>query len=462
VTKRSIRFTTAITVFFLIFNVIFLGAITSFYFEYNARINRYNSIISQYTPIYDDYGGLANSPTEWGEFEAKGFFTIQKLSGKYWFVTPLGNPFLSKGVNHVDPRNDYYLQNILEKYGTRERWAEATIDLLVKNGFNTITSWSAPEVMNNTLPYTILLDLGVRFANKLADKYHSVADYFDARFETLIDEVLETLVVPRQNDTLLLGIFTDNELIWGPDWRTPLTLLQIYLDFRITAPGRLIAIEFLKNQSKTVDNFNAAWKTNIKSLDEIGSLPISTFAAKTNEAKKITTDFDGKVAEQYGRLTAQKIRAAAPNHLILGCRFAGNPGDIIMENTAQFTDVFSYAGYNFDYTWDEWDAFVQKVDRPILVEEFSYRALDVGMPNIFYSGPVVINQYQRAIEFSKYVETLLSKPYGVGYHWFEFCDNPKYTFFHGENYGIVNIEDEPYEVLLKMALNLNGALEYIH
>lgn len=459
VTTRGRRFVATMALMLLAGNVTFLGAVTTFSVQYTAMLERYRSMAIVANPVFDAYGGLDNFPAAWGEFNATGYFSIQKQHGRYWFVTPLGNPYISKGVNHVSPRNDVYLATIMEKHGSREAWAVATLDLLQRHGFNTVTSWSAPEVMNYTIPYTVLLDLGWRFRT---DEFPLAADYFDPRFEVLVDTVVEQLVVPRQNDTLLVGFFTDNELHWGPDWRTHLTLLQMYMGFASTAPGQVVAIEFLRDQAGTVDAFNAAWGTSIESLDAIGTLPVAALAPSTPDARRISEAFDGIVAERYGNVTATKIRAAAPNHLILGCRFAGNPGELVMENTARHTDVFSYAGYNFDFSWEQWDRFVEKMDRPVLVEEFSYRAMDVGLPNIFYSGPVVLNQHQRSIEFARYVEILMSKPYGVGYHWFEFCDNPRYSFLHGENYGIVNVNDEPYQVFLDMAAALNAVLDHVH
>ena len=31
-----------------------------------------------------------------------GFFTVGQRDGRWWFVTPDGNPFWSIGMNHID------------------------------------------------------------------------------------------------------------------------------------------------------------------------------------------------------------------------------------------------------------------------------------------------------------------------------------------------------------------------
>ena len=47
---------------------------------------------------YDMYGG-------WKKLQGKktGFFHTEKISGKWWIVSPEGNAFFSKGVNSVHP-----------------------------------------------------------------------------------------------------------------------------------------------------------------------------------------------------------------------------------------------------------------------------------------------------------------------------------------------------------------------
>jgi hypothetical protein len=52
-------------------------------------LDRYNA--------FGGYRGLCG-------FEKRGFFYVAERDGRLWLVDPLGCAFLSKGVNHVDPR----------------------------------------------------------------------------------------------------------------------------------------------------------------------------------------------------------------------------------------------------------------------------------------------------------------------------------------------------------------------
>jgi len=106
----------------------------------------------------------ALTPIEQIRFEPARYFRLEEENGRWWFVTPEGQPFLSFGVNHVTwhgnrargtDRNPYE-EAVLAKYGTPEKWAEAVCDRLKGWGFNTIGAWSVAEV-NPYLPRTPIL-----------------------------------------------------------------------------------------------------------------------------------------------------------------------------------------------------------------------------------------------------------------------------------------------------------------
>jgi hypothetical protein len=59
---------------------------------------------------------------------------------------------------------------------------------------------------------------------------------------------------------------------------------------------------------------------------------------------------------------------------------------------------------------------------------------------------------------------LESLPEAVGYHWFEWSDEPKEGRFDGENsnYGLVNIADQPYESFVEAVRAANEAAMEAH
>jgi hypothetical protein len=99
-----------------------------------------------------------------------------------------------------------------------------------------------------------------------------------------------------------------------------------------------------------------------------------------------------------------------------------------------------------------------------MLTEFSFKAMDSGLPNTRGAGQPVKTQQDRADNFDTYVTELIKLPYAVGFHWFEYTDEPAEGRFDGENsnYGLVNIKDETWETLTKRMCEVNARLEVIH
>jgi len=93
----------------------------------------------------------------------------------------------------------------------------------------------------------------------------------------------------------------------------------------------------------------------------------------------------------------------------------------------------------------------QGVDRPVVIGEFHFGALDRGM---FHTGLVpTSNQAERAAAYVAYVRSALANPLIVGTHWFQFGDQATTGRGDGENYqiGFVDICDTPYQETIQAA-----------
>jgi len=86
------------------------------------------------------------------------------------------------------------------------------------------------------------------------------------------------------------------------------------------------------------------------------------------------------------------------------------------------------------------------------------------LPNTRGAGKPVATQQERADYFDKYVTGLARMPFMVGYHWFEYADEPAEGRFDGENsnYGLVNGQDEPWDTLVRRVTTVNARLEQDH
>lgn len=531
---------------------------------------------------YDKYGG-------WEKIKSKatGFFRTEKINGIWWLIDPDGNAFISKGVNHVSFTADHapslgyspYGRVTREKYGVPHTWAKSAIQRLKKWNFNTVGAWSSGETFDNNMPYTSILNIGASAGGSWLEG--SFPDVFSEEFRNTAEKQAEKLCTQRANDPFLLGYFIDNELRWGPDWRSSNTLFDDFLAMPEDSAGKKVLVDLLKELYGSIDGLNSAWHTNLRDFDDIltakklsdlgkkmasveskltrgvtlrDTLPkelvimylnqiydnldkvneafntdaksydelltsqfLSLIAEelskrklpkeyiimglkmvydnldKTNEAfnteaesydelldvllvdpkllsavaveiKKVQSRFLELVAEQYFKVCRQAIKKSDQNHLILGCRFAGYAPAEVLEGMKDHVDVVSYNNYNKLPPKEQLERLYEVVDKPIMITEFSFKAMDSELPNTKGAGRPVETQNNRGDNFAKYVKALLRMPFSVGYHWFEYTDEPAEGRFDGENsnYGLVNIKDEPWKILVERMTEVNGDVEQIH
>ena len=409
----------------------------------------------------DPYGGWKSL-----QFEATGFFQIRQQDGVWWLVTPQGNAFLSKGVNNVSFRADDapglgyspYQRAVQSKYGSQEAWAKAIVERLRGWGFNTLGAWSSPSTFDHNMPYTINLGLATRAG---ADWLKgAVGDFFSDNFEKRMDAACQQLCGPHAKDPWLLGYFTDNELRWGADWRGKQSLLEEYLRLPEGAAGRKAALEFLQQRYSDVAALNRAWGTNLTRWEELsGREQTSGEAVRKDQAA-----WQEVVARRYFATCKNAIRKADPNHLILGCRFAGQAPDPVLRGLRDSVDVVSFNNYGQTAPVETLQNIYRLTGRPVMLTEFSFKAMDSDLPNTKGAGRAVATQTDRADGFTRYVQGLIDLPFMVGFHWFEHADEPKEGRFDGENsnYGLVTIEDRPWDVLVQKMAEVNAGLEARH
>lgn len=386
------------------------------------------------TPMRDQYGGIHSV-----KGTKTGFFHVEKMGDLWWIITPDGHGFLSKGVCHVSYTGDYaptlgyspYGRVTEAKYGSAEKWAQATADRMRTWGLNTVGAWSSTEMHRQRLAYTPILNIAASLERDLWLK-GGVVDVFSDTFVEGAHRVAQAQCAPLKDDPWLLGYFTDNELRWGPDWRSRESLLESFLKMDEKAPGRQKAESFLRERGRQGE--------------------------PTDEDK---ADFLRLVAEQYFRVCREAIRKADPNHMILGCRFAGYAPQPVLEGLKGHVDIVSYNDYSFDPPTWQFERIVNITGRPFMITEFAFKAKDSGLPNTKGAGIPVETQQDRADRFEKYVTVLSTLPAWVGYHWFEWCDEPKEGRFDGENsnYGLVRIDDTPWETLTARFTAVNARLE---
>ncbi len=443
---------------------------------------------------WSKYGGWASGP----KLEATGHFRVEKYEGKWWLVDPEGRLFWSHGMDcvgsrfgatAVSDRENYFAElpdqktamgafyemgrgaahgyykgrgahrtynfaraNLLRKYG--EDWEEAFAEISHRRlrswGMNTIANWSGPPIyLKRKTPYVGTIGTGGRPIEGAKGHWRKFPDPFDSDFRA---GLMQQLTMVEKNtrrttdDGWCIGYFVDNEMTWGDE----LYLATGCLESPADQPAKKALVEQLKAKYENIGRLNAYWATNYGSWEEMLK---SRIKPRGKNAEADLKAFSVKIAEQYFQVVRDAIKEVAPNKLYLGCRFDFHfyPGEErhrewVIRVAARYCDVISFNRYRFSA-----GTLVppKGIDKPVIIGEFHFGALDRGM---FHTGlRSVTDQVQRGEMYISYVKSALENPYMIGTHWFQYGDQATTGRVDGENYqvGFIDICDTPYPETVK-------------
>jgi hypothetical protein len=163
---------------------------------------------------------------------------------------------------------------------------------------------------------------------------------------------------------------------------------------------------------------------------------------------------------RYLAIVNAAVKKADPNHLNLGIRFGGTPPDYVIALAKDF-DVYSLNKYRWEPPSDYLAKIYSLVHKPMLIGEFH-----IGVPGRGMAPGLVqaMNQEERGVAYSYYVEHAAAHPEVIGTHWFQWIDQPALGRPDGENYNIgwVDVTDQPYDELVAAAKVTHARLLDIH
>ena len=399
-----------------------------------------------------------------------GFSVKADENGKYWFVDPQGTRFLSMGINNIiakpfrpKPKTQYYdpVPNQFSSFGA---WKDDVFKLLQSHGFNTVGAWSDSRLYKGPMYGTICLYVAGHAADRCLDGLRSG---FKDRIRENTNEMLESH--PHLENTF--GVFLDNEMpwyghsAWGdiPNY----TLLEVALSLPNEDGAKRAAVHFLKKRYASAEALAEVWGKPLGSWDEL------TFeyarSCVSLQASRDRAAFIELAADAFYKEASETVREMLPGKLIMGTRFAAYAPEPVIRICGRYCDVVSFNDYRPHPSADPdmlsrfW---IWGGKKPLMVTEYAWRAEEntSGNPNSGGAGAVVKTQAERAGNYQKYVEDLLSYPMVIGAHWFEFADQSPQGRFDGENsnYGVVDIHHRPYTKVLAAMKQSNERVEKLH
>ena len=190
------------------------------------------------------YGGYLNTKAK-----ASGFFRVEQINGRWWFVDPDGHLFFctcstgmsgSGGDARLQGREDYFVAlppaeatssgsrssfygwNLARRHGVgvRTNWMDLALRRLDSWGLNTIGNWSDPHLWDtHRKAYQVNLGgWGMRTG------YLGMPDVYADEFPRTAERDAAAQCAPRKDDPWLLGYFIANEPPWPdrePNCRRP-------------------------------------------------------------------------------------------------------------------------------------------------------------------------------------------------------------------------------------------------
>ena len=394
------------------------------------------------------YGGYKHTKAK-----ATGFFRVEKMDDRWWFVDPDGHLFFSSGADSMNPwmgtRTEgrdtvfaklppqnlrppsnranagplasFYTWNLVRCFGTNytEPWVDLTLRRMDAWGFNTIANWSDPHLWAAKRKAYVVI---IYDWNRGGDSYFGLPDVFSDDFPKRANATAAEQCTPHKNDPWLIGYFIGNEPPWaGREGQ----IAEAILDGPANATQR----------------------------------ELKTFLAGSDTPAR-RREFVNRCIERFFDVANTALKAHDPNHLNLGIRFGSRPTEEMIRASHGF-DVFSMNSYAYEVNQQILETAYRITGKPILIGEFHF-----GTPGRGLAAGLVqcANQGERGVAYRYYVENAAAHPAVIGAHWFEWIDEPNTGRFDGENYniGFVDVTDRPYTELVQAAQLTHARLLDVH
>lgn len=411
--------------------------------------------------------------------KATGFFRVEERDGRWWYIDPNGRPFYLVGTDHVRYDGHWceklghapYGRVAKAKYGDEQKWGDATLARLKAWGFNALTAGNSESLRHRGLPHLHFATFGSDFAghNDLSPKttWTGFPNVWSPDWPDHCDRMAARICAPRKDDPWLIGYFLDNELEWYGKIHREEGLFDEAWKKPATHTAKQAWVQFVKARCDgRIANLNAALKTSFPDFIAL-SMDTNPRPIETPEHRELAKAWVRETADRYFLGCVEAIRRHDPNHLVVGCRFAGRaPGiwdiagkwcDVVSLNIYPMIDV--ERGVPRDVV-DFIDTCQREAKKPLMLTEWSFPALDAGLPSRHGAGMRVDTQEQRAKCFSHFQDLLFRLPYMVGSSYFMYLDEPALgissTFPEDSNYGLIDGNDEPYPQITAAATKLNA------
>lgn len=426
---------------------------------------------------FDRYGGFRDGKN----YGATGWFRLQKIDDRWWFITPEGNRFFLKGIDAINPfergystplyqrdgsmrpeltllpdfpeavlngKLSYLIANLNRKYGSqwRTRWKEVAVQRLFSWGFNAASKWNWGEKLPG-VPYIEDSRAGA------VQRIGWAIDFYHPDFSKIVEASIKKVCDRCRDDKFLIGYSMENENGWSEE------AVALFLRQTQQCYAKEAFLDFLQKRGiSPADAFNMPGRDRTALLSTALSLP--------DELLPEVTEFIHISSEQYHEIVAGFFKKYDPNHLFLGAAHCLKQSAAWYLGAAKYVDFLAFNIYGLNLGWlNHKMENLRKLDKPFAILEYSFVVEDRGYTA--YSGNNTMRNWKdRGTGFRLFTEQTAAEPLCIGFGYFIYWDQPvtRRSLPHGEAFafGLVNQQDQPYTEMLTQVKKANSRLEWLH
>ena len=436
---------------------------------------------------FDRYGGVI----EQRKYRATGFFRLEKIDDRWWFITPEGNRFFLIGADSVHWNEGGYSTPLqdrgkprseLPELPNREQFPEAyarsgrvnflganlkrkygpdfdrKLDDIIRRrflawGFNSSAKWGWGKTVEG-IPY--FEDANIAKAIKIHSKFRWI-DMYDPEFAAKVDTSVKQVCERRKGDPMLLGYALENENGWS--YFGIATILQ---ETRPELHMKRALLNFVA--AKHEDGIAAVAEMAGKpgaSLEELMTVPLLLSAFPADEVREFVLES----SRLYHRTIRDAYRKYDPDHLFMGASHCVYQSGEWIRGAAEYVDFIGVHSYETDLGWfKQYQEIVRELDKPFAVLEFSFVQAYRGM-KAYGHGNTVKSERERGLCYRRFTENIATDPHCLGFGYFIFWDQPSTGRAIGgesHNFGLLNQCDQPYVEMIQEVKKANKKLFRLH
>ena len=438
-------------------------------------------------PNRDPYGG--DRSLGWNG-KKTGYYAILKHNGKWWLISPDGNPLFYTGVCTVNTNGDstpinnreslfawlppqtggyqsawssgdwgqsanlhgfsFTAANQIRKYGSD--WKTKSLAMARKRlkawAFCGEGKWSDPIP---DVPY-----LPVLYYNLPTLAGH--IDPFDPAIPAKLHAALKTQIAPLKNDPWILGWSIHNE----DDDIIKDSEITTIMNMNSEIPAKRGLTDYALNHlyHDNVQECAAAWKAPAANRDALYNAQPSL---PTHDLEALREEY----ARRYYALLYHTVKVIDPNHLYFGFWIVLDwwQNEANWSLIAPYCDVIGYDRYAATFSFQLLNTLMKQTGKPTLCGEFGFPPFFNGSRGFGKYFPSSSGSQEEGELYKSYVEEAAHNPYCVGTMFFEYRDEPLTgrgpgdgpDIVYGEHYafGTVDVTDRPYWRLVTQMRDAN-------